>query len=48
MAKKNETNAEASKRINEMFKNLPKGAGVAIENANYFGGKPNNGSKPKK
>lgn len=33
MAKK-ETAAEASARINALFKSLPKGAGAAIANAN--------------
>ena len=32
--KKNETAAEASARINALFKSLPKGSGAAIANAN--------------
>jgi hypothetical protein len=32
--KKNETPAQASARINALFKTLPKGSGAAIANAN--------------
>lgn len=32
--KKNETAAQASARINALFKTLPKGSGAAIANAN--------------